>query len=258
VTRRASIGFDRRIDVEWLDAAAAQVVVGASPDQVREYLRGLLDGVVAGEQSNSARGKTITVLSHIWSQVPDQALGLRQRAREQLQRAEASQRLAIHWAMMLGTYPFFADVSSAAGRLLALQGEFSLALITRRLVDSWGERSTLARAAQRIIRSMVQWGVLNDTEAPGIYKTSGVRRAVSTEVAELLVEALLIDSEHETMPLGQLVGHPAAFPFDLKVSGAELRRSAPFRVDRLGLDADMVGLAPLPAVAVEGKQGNLW
>jgi hypothetical protein len=256
--RRSSIGFDRRIDVEWLDAAAGQVVAGASPDQVREYLWGLLDGVVAGEKSNSARGKTITVLSHIWSQVPEPAVGLRQRAREQLQRADGDQRLAIHWAMMLGTYPFFADVSSAAGRLLALQGEFSLALITRRLVDSWGERSTLARAAQRIIRSMVQWGVLTDTDAPGIYKASGVMRAAATEVAELLVEALLIDSEHETMPLGQLVGHPAAFPFDLKVSGVDLRRGDQFRVDRLGLDADMVGLAPAPATSFTDKQGRLW
>jgi hypothetical protein len=35
---RTTVGFDRRIDVEWLDAAAGRVAAGQSPAEVREFL----------------------------------------------------------------------------------------------------------------------------------------------------------------------------------------------------------------------------
>jgi len=67
MTRRASIGFDRRIDLDWLDAAAAQAAAGAPPEAMRTHLWNLLHDVLKGD---TARGKTVTVLSHIWGAVP--------------------------------------------------------------------------------------------------------------------------------------------------------------------------------------------
>jgi hypothetical protein len=54
-TTTTTIGFDRRIDVEWLDAAAGRIAAGASPADVREFLWSLLDGVVGGDTVHSAR-----------------------------------------------------------------------------------------------------------------------------------------------------------------------------------------------------------
>lgn len=66
MNRRANIGFDRRIDIEWLNAAAAQAATGTGAEDMRERLWRLLDGVVSGNRANSARGKTVTVLkSHL-------------------------------------------------------------------------------------------------------------------------------------------------------------------------------------------------
>src|SRR5690606_31156816 len=80
MNRRANIGFDRRIDLEWLDAAAAQAAAGAPTDEMHAYLWSLLDGAVSGDKFNSARGKTVTVLNHIWGEVPGPAASLRERA----------------------------------------------------------------------------------------------------------------------------------------------------------------------------------
>lgn len=242
MTRRAKIGFDRRIDLEWLDAAAAQAAARTPTNETREYLWNLLDGVVSGDKVNSARGKTITVLNHIWGEAPGAAGALRQRAGSLFLNAAATDRLALHWAMTVGTYPVFTDVAAAIGRLLTLQGNFTLAHLTRRLVGSWGERSTLERAAQRIVRSMIQWDVLRDTTTHGVYEASSPRKKVGPAVGLILIEGLLVDAEETSISLDQLLGHPALFPFNVDVNTSQVRDSAHFQVHRQGLDSDFVEL----------------
>ena len=108
---RTSIGFDRKVDLAWLDAVASRVAAGATEEEVRSYLWRLLEGTVAGNRFNSARGKTVTVLAHIWSQVPEDAHSLRDRAVRLLPEVPPAHRVALHWAMALATYPFFAALS---------------------------------------------------------------------------------------------------------------------------------------------------
>lgn len=242
MSRRSRIGFDRRINLEWLDAIATRVAADASPGEVRAHVWSLLAGVVTGEKPNTARGKTVTVLNHIWCEVPENARPLRSRAIRQLDTATADERLALHWAMMVGTYPIFTDVAAGAGRLLTLQGSFSLAQLTRRLIGVWGERSTLVRATQRIIRSMIQWGVLQDTELRGMYEGIEKKRWVGEKVAAVLVEAVLVDAEEAALPVDQLTGHSTLFPFRLALNSNHLRSARQFQVHRQGLDRDFVEL----------------
>tara|TARA_R110002072_G_scaffold240450_4_gene399032 strand:+ start:2579 stop:3322 length:744 start_codon:yes stop_codon:yes gene_type:complete len=242
MNRRANIGFDRRIDLEWLDAAAAQAAVGATAEEMRAYLWSLLDGVVSGDKFNSARGKTLTVLNHIWGDVPGPAASLRERAAGLIAGSAPDERLALHWAMMVGTYPLFTDTAAAVGRLLTLQDNVSLAHLTRRLVGAWGERSTLERAGQRIVRSMVQWGVLRDTATRGLYEAVPQRRKLGSAVGTVLIEALLVDAEEASVSFDQLVDHPAIFPFDLDLNASHVRGAPQFRVHRQGLDSDFVEL----------------
>ena len=242
MSRRARIGFDRRIDIEWLDAAAARAAAGATLDEMRAYLWSLLDGAVSGDKFNSARGKTVTVLSHIWGEARGPAASLRGRAAAQLEGSTPDERLALHWAMMIGTYPVFTDTAAAIGRLLTLQGGFTLAHLTRRLVGGWGERSTLERAAQRIVRSMVQWGVLRDTATRGMYEAVPRRIRLRPAVGVVLIEALLVDAESSSLPLDQLTGHSAIFPFDLDLNASHVRAAPQFRLHRQGLDSDFVEL----------------
>ena len=243
MSRRMGIGFDRKVELAWLDAVASRVAAGAGEEDVRAYLWGLLEGTVAGEGKRSARGKTVTVLAHIWSQVPVGARGLRDRAVRLLPEVPPGHRIALHWAMCLGTYPFFADVAATVGRLLSLQGTVTLAQVTGRLVERWGERSTMVRAAQRIVRSMVQWGVLRDTSSAGVYERVGTEVRVNGELGRVLLEGLLLGVSPDGMPLDQARQHPALFPFRLDVAVQHLRDAAQFRVYRQGLDVDVVSLA---------------
>jgi len=242
MNRQSCIGFDRRIDLEWLDASANRAAAETAPDEFRAFVWELLDGVVSGDNRNGARGKTVTVLSHIWGPVSDNAASLRHRAGIQVLSCTPDERLALHWAMMVATYPIFTDVAVLVGRLLTLRGSFALAHLTRRLVGVWGERSTLSRAAQRIVRSMIQWGVLRDTATPGMYEAVPGRKAIGPVVSALLIEALLMDAEATAILLEQLIRHSALFPFDLIINARDIRSAPQFCVHREGLDFDFVEL----------------
>ena len=72
----------------------------------------------------------------------------------------------------LATYPFFRDVAETLGRLLNLQGSVALSQVTRRVAESWGERSTVIRATQRVVRSMVEWGMLEESGERGMFSAA--------------------------------------------------------------------------------------
>jgi hypothetical protein len=258
-SERRTIGLDRPLQSDWLDAVAGRLAAGNSPSAVREYAWNLLDGVVAGESVHSARGKTLTVLSRVWLTVPAAAEALRDSALPVVLRASAEERLAVHWAMIAAAYPFFVDVAANVGKSLRLQGEVSLSQLLRRLILVWGDRSTLRPATQRLVRSMVGWGVLRDGGKTGLYLPALKRVTVGDEVTALLVEGLLIGS-NRGMGLGQLLAHPAVFPFDVQMDPTYLRRVPRLRIHRQGDQNDFVELADTPsasgAKSLESRKGK--
>lgn len=246
-----SIGLDRPVKLEWLDAAAGRLASGDTPKAAREYVWDLLEGVVAGSTAQTARGKTLTVISRVWLTPPASAETMRNSAVRVLSNAPADERLAIHWAMLCASYPFFMDVVGLVGKSIGLNGEIALAQLIRRLVDTWGDRSTLRPAAQRLVRSMVQWGVLRDGGKVGLYLPQLKKTSVSASVGELLLEGMLIATQRG-MPLSELVSHPSVFPFDVRVDVTALRRSERLRLHRRGDQTDFVERDDQPVLSPVG------
>lgn len=237
------IRLDRRLDLEWLDAVAAQVAAGHDVAATRAKLFEVLDGKVAGgSKRGTACYKTVSVLSRTWANVPTEMVAFRDHAVKILPSLSPRERLALHWAMILAGYQFFGDVAGNTGRLLSLQGSLTLSQLTRRMRENWGDRSTLNRATQRAVRSMVGWGALVDTGDRGVYSQSSRQVTVLGELALLLIEALLFHAG-EVMPIDQVVRHPALFPFDVNLRVHDLRQSPRFEVHRQGLDTDCIKLA---------------
>jgi hypothetical protein len=200
-----------------------------------------------------ARGKTLTVIFHLWVDVPEHAVELRNGAARLLRDLDAAERMALHWGLGLATYPFFRDVADAAGRLLALQDTVSLAQLQRRLAERWGQRSTATRAAQRIVRSWIDWGVLVETSERGVYATAR-RVNVSAALAAWMVEALLVGHHEDSLTIAKVRTTPLFFPFDLRISAHELRRKQRLAVHRQGVDEDVVTLAK--AITTEQRNGG--
>ena len=237
--KKSTIGFDRTIHLEWLDIAAARVSRGDAPSEIRKVLWDFLEDLVPGNTNNSGRGKTLTVLTRIWLTVPDHVQLLRKNALKCLASANGENRVAIHWAMVVATHPFFFDVATHVGKLLALHGQANRSQIKRRMTESWGDRSTLERTIQHVLKSIAQWGVLHSGSEKGSLVAARNPIQVSEEIAELLVHGVLL-SQGRGMPLSQLASHPALFPFELQVNAARLRKHEGLRVQRQGDQSDFV------------------
>lgn len=232
-----NIGFDRRIRLEWLDATAWKTGTEENVAEVRKYLNELLK---TEYKNKEARRKTITVLTRIWVRVPDEHRVLQGRARKILFESDPETRLWLHWGMTLLAYPFFRDITTIIGRLLTLQSEVSLQQISRRLAERWGERPSVHRACQRVVRSMVDWGVLDDTSTRGVYIPVAKKETAAEDVQLWFLEALLCSEPTPIIPLQQLLQIPSAFPFHLDISIVAIRQSKQLEVQRQGLDLDMV------------------
>jgi hypothetical protein len=93
---------------------------------------------------------------------------------------------------------------------------------------------------KRVVRSMVQWGVLADSDQHGVYAGAKEPIPVPATMGELLLEALLMRHDGESLPVDQALRHPCLFPFHIELRVHQLRRSARFDVHRQGLDVDVV------------------
>jgi hypothetical protein len=74
--------------------------------------------------------------------------------------------------------------------------------IKRRMTDAWGDRSTLERTIQHVLRSVCQWGLLRDGPVKGSLIAAPRRIPVSDETSELLFHAILL-SHGSGLPLAQ-------------------------------------------------------
>ena len=238
--RKDHIGYERRLRLDWLDAVAYKAKANLDPKEVRAFLQERLTDL-----GDDARRKTINLLIGIWLSVPEEIESYRDQALSLMDDCLPEDRIVLHWGMTMASYPFFCDVAVAVGRLLNLQEEITGPQVSRRISEKWGERSTMKRAAQRAIRSMVDWGLLVDGERWGTFKKVDKKRPVDGALSGHLVAGLLYGGDKANYLIGDLHSHPGFFPFDVTVNSHDLRSVKTLSVERYGVDKDLVQLKSL-------------
>ena len=239
---RQVVGFDRTIELSWMDATAGFVADGLATAEVRRRLFAYLEGIVPGNNPHTQRGKTITVLTRIWSRVAPEAEGIRDAALKLYGDVSPETRLALHWAMALAGYPFFLDTAAIVGRLFRLHAGTTLQQVTRRLEEGWGARPSIYRSAHRVLQTMERWGVICTGERAGHYKPAPRKLTPEIRCGAILAEALLLGQRGGAAAASDLSSHPALFPFEIRLDAGELRRADRLEVHRVGLDVDQVSL----------------
>lgn len=240
------IGFSQRIQLSWLEYTAGLVSSGKDRDEINAALQDLLEDKlsVGHNVQRGNREKAITILLKVWQCPTTDLIALRDEGLGLLARLPSAQRVAIHWGMSMAVYPFFGTVAATVGRLLRLQHDASTAQVQRRIREQLGERETVARAARRIYRSFIDWGVLTETEKKGTYLKTKPVAVADLDAAGWLTEAVLRANGDGWTPVVSLTNHPACFPFSLPpVSAAQLGKRAALETMRYGVNEELVRVA---------------
>ena len=243
MNRTGQVGFSQRIHIDWLQYTADLVLAGNRRDEIVEALRERLTDKlsIGNEPQRGNREKAITILTKIWVVVPARLQALRDEGLTHIRSLDSLDRAIVHWCMCMAVYPFFGVVADAVGRLLRLQGVSGAAQVQRRLRERFGERETVARAARRILRAFIDWGVLIETEEKGLYLGAPKRRIDDSTLAVWVTTAMLAWTGESRQTMSTLLGGPHLFPFEVRSPGLpELEACESIDIWHHGFDQEIV------------------
>ena len=232
------VGIDKKVCFEWLELAAFNFIETKDVKETRKMLDLQIEPILKGSES---RRKVITILKGIWLDIDDEYLDLRDRALDMMPTLSREERLLVQWGMIMVTYPFFKDLNTYIGRLLSIQGEFTLEQVYARVVEKYGEKGTLKYAVQRAISGIEEWGVLVRGDKKGIYKS--VNKKIDIYNEELILwfmEACIRTTENKSVQFDSLFSMPCLYPFNIDFKIDIARRASKLCVNRMGNSIDVI------------------
>ena len=224
------VGLARNISEEYLNAVADCRLANKSLIETKDILNELV-GTHIHAQTNIR--KTRTILLNIWFQndpwFQDACMVI---ARE----ISVSERLPLHWALLMVAYPVFFDTCAIIGTLLDYRDEVTATQIKERIFEAWGARTTLLHAITKNLQTMKDMRVLKPQAKNGTYKPE-CHTVDNRKIVCVLAAAILNCSGQEYMTWEEIIHHPALFPFDIEhVTQADLAACERFHLERMGDD----------------------
>ncbi len=242
--RFTEIGLDRLIRLAWLEKVSTLTLAGNDKKNIKAILQEDLQSTFRSNRTD-VRGsldKTITILMKIWCNSPITLESLREEGLELLKRIPKTEHTAVHWGMVAAVYPFWSSVATQVGRLLKLQGLAAALQVQRRIREQYGERETVSRRGRYVLRSYLDWGLLQETDKKGIYTTGATLAVNDLRLIVWMVEAFLRSRDGGSFPLNDILESPSFFPFRIKRIHAEslVHASSHLDIIRHGLDGELV------------------
>jgi hypothetical protein len=205
------IGFDRYVEIAWMDEAARLVLAGNNLSDVNEKLDEYLLPLINGETS---RRKTKNILTATWVKSLSGEAVYKNEAAVLYANATKQEQLAIHYGMSIATYPFFMTLSKILGRLFKLQDEVSNAEFYRRVIEAIGDRDSIKRAAARYLQGLIEWGVIEASGRSAVKPVAKIQVS-NSGVVTWLYTAILFSSDRDVLSVDGITSNPCWFPFEI-------------------------------------------
>ncbi|MDA8227467.1 MAG: hypothetical protein M0T74_07140 [Desulfitobacterium hafniense] len=224
-----TVSLARSIKPEYLDNIVNICLTTSEFEEIKAHINEYLSHHI--ESSINIR-KTREILLNTWVNIPKELIEFRNNALEIYKSATNSERIAIHWAMLILAFPIFKDLCSIIGKLADVQETVTITQIKRRIFEQWGERSTLFHCINKNVKTLKDFGVLSQTK-PGVYTTPKIK-ITDVRCTSLLVYSALKSNGKLYSNLSGLESFPELFPFLFDVKYEELQSVSIFKIDRIG------------------------
>jgi hypothetical protein len=222
------VGMSRSIKLDWLNKTVELLLVSKDETQIKEELNEYLSFEI---KSPIVLRKTREILMNIWVRTPENILDLKQLALEAY-KDEKSNKLALHWSMMLVAYPIFSDICALIGKLTNIQDTFTTSWLKEKLFEMWGERTTLYHSGNKIIQTLKLMGVIENTKL-GVYRINRYHLS-DVKTIQVLLMALIRLKEKAYYEVAEMSSIPQAFPFEYDVSLEWFHNSDLFNLSNFG------------------------
>lgn len=222
------VAFSLPIDLNQLNEVYELYISGVS----REDARTRLDEQISQHlSSKDTIRKTRTILLNVWygekSSIHDSAV-------EVARFLTRSERLPVHWAMMMMRFPIFVDLSIILGNLYELKDCVSTTQIKKEVFNKWGARSTLETSLSKNLKTLRDIGVIKHTDKNAYYEKS-VHNISDINVAALLFASVMLSTEQMYMTWESFISHPLIFPFTIcNISQADMAAIPYLAMERMG------------------------
>jgi hypothetical protein len=237
--RSKVMGIKQVIHLEWVNKLTDLILAGFDEKACRQEMFNVIMTSKSNAISEQSCRTTVGIIISIWFPSDSIVKEYRDRALEAL-RSNPKERFLIQWCMIIVTYPVWFQVSRQVGRLLRLQDQITQSQVVSRIVDIYGDKEPVHRKTRYVVRSLINWGVLHESEKLGKYVLGEKHNLEHLKHIGLLIEATIMLSPDRKLPLDILRNEPALFPFVLPAMNSQSIQVNHERVEIYRYGADEV------------------
>lgn len=129
-------------------------------------------------------------------------------------------------------FPMFGDLVRLVGKMSEYQDELTSAQIKQKVLDEWGERSTVVKGSEKMLASLNAIGVIRRVKVGRYVVEPAV--PVDEGLSLYLLHADMLANPSSYQTYGELLRLPELFPFKLSVSKEGLLEDDRFMVGNFG------------------------
>lgn len=229
------LGFDRRLETQWIDYMFELILSCKSKKEIRSSLMKMLKSHMEGKVAIS---KTVTVMMRLIYSVPNDIIERAIKISENLSKED---KLWMYWALIILCYPFVRDIAEITGTLLKLDGSLNMRDLQERIIARWGDTSTVKRVIQMVTKTMEDFNFIKRVKSRPVTVFQGVLRlrTQNSELMDWFIEVLLRTDGERYVTREALYRHYCVFPFEISL--IDMEKNERFNIKREGL-YELVGL----------------
>ena len=222
------VGLSRAIKTEWLSKTVELVTQTSDEQVIKDSLNEYLSFEI---QSPINIRKTREILMNIWLRPSNTSAEIWSEAIKAYQHDKGN-RLALNWVMILLAYPVFLDVCNLIGKISSIQNTFTTAWLKEKILEHWGERTTLYHSSDKILQTIKFLGAIENVKV-GTYRICPTRLTDTVTLKVMIMALLKLDKKayYEVMALSSM---PLFFPFHYDVSLEWLHNAEVFKISSFG------------------------
>ncbi len=222
--RYMSIGIKQTIRLEWMEKATNLLLVGLSPNEIRQELTEYLanrrgSGLELARSEHNCK-LAVTILMNCWVEPHPEISNLRNAGLELL-REGAEDHISIHFGMLCAAYPYWFNIALQTGRLINLQENATASQIVSRLKEMYGDRQTIMRTSRYVLRSFIAWDLIRDNTRKGRYCRGELITINDERNAAFLLLSAFYAMDSRYVDYISLLHSPAFFCFRMPATSAE-------------------------------------